>query len=869
MFKKFFGILIAVTAVVSVSAASLALDASFVEVTNNVGKRDVVVVSGLEPRSVVSIHSESGMLLGRKAANNVSTSVTIGVSLPTITAGKITVSVLERGETIPKTITVNYSAEPTSDVPEKVEITNNVDKRDTIHVDYLEPRDLVSVYSAATGGKKLVSGRVRNGNDEIILSHRQLGKDGGSVWITVTSFGKHESPRVEFKFAAEVASDPISDADVTITNNVNKKGIVEVSNLEPGDQITIFNAEGTRRIGSARCARNRDSIRINTSQLHEDGGDIQMTIKRNNEHPSERFSVNYEGQEKSPSPTSKNNISLEPKRNPTGTNDTLYIDGLEAGDIIRIYVNDTTTSVMLRGTVANNRTDVTLSRAEFAKENEDVTLFVTVTRRNMRESDRVPVKMDAVQASRAFAVKDPSVTITNNAVITSTIFVSGLFEGVSITAYSAEAGGRNLGTSRVAAGASSATINLSLGRENGSVWLTRREPGFAESARVEFTYGEQEQSLFDKLSVNIVNNVGTADTITVSGNIRDGDVVRAYASTTTGAVLGQVTAGSQDYSVVISIGQLGREAGTVFLTITNRGKLESARTPFPFEGEMPSAAISASNITVRNNVNAAPTITVWGLNAGDIVTVYDAAVNGRSLGKGTVDSFASSVTFNLLSLGSEKGSVFVTRKSAGLNESTRTEAKYDEQRPSTPIAAANVTIINNAIIPDIITVTGVMTNDTIKIYSTLGATDPIAEAVVPGGTNTVNISVAQLGTGAGSVFVSVTHFEHSESPRTQVRYTAEQVSVALNDVRVENRTATTVDLIISGLSHGDVIRMYSDPACTILLGSASAVGFGEITITVTINQIGASSGVVYITRTSHGMHESANCAYQYGAWTQS
>jgi len=861
MIKKCFGLLIGIIAAISISATAFALDPSFVEVTNNVGKRDFVTVSGIEPRSTVSVHTMNGMLLGRKTLSNSATSATINVTLPTATAGKIVISVLERGEDEPNTITVNYPAEPVSDVPTKVEITNNVDKRDTIHVDYLEPRDAVSVYSAAAGGKRLVSGKVRNGNDEILLSHKQLGKDGGTVWITVTSVGKHESPRTPFTFASEAKSDPITDADVTVTNNVSKKGIVEVTDLEPGDVITIFNAEGTRRLSTGRVARNRDFVRINTTQLKEDGGVLQMTIKRANEHPSEQFSITYGEQDKSPDINS-NNITVEPRRNPTGTNDALYIDGLEAGDLVRVYVNKDTSSVLLRGTVSANKTDVTLSRAQFANETEDVTVYVSITRKNMREGDRVSVKMNAVDQTPSFTLNNSNVTITNNAVIQSTIFVSGLFEGVTITAYNAEERGRSLGTAKVAAGASSATINLSLERNGGEVWLTRRDPGLAESQRVKLTYGAQEQSKFENLNVDIVNNVGSPDTITISGNIREGDIIKAYASNTTGTVLGQATCGAQDYSVTITIGQLGRDAGTVFLTVTNRGKLESDRTPFAYEGEAPSQPIDATRATVKNNVNAAPTVNIWGLNSGDVITVYRAETGNSILGKGTVDAFASSITFNLNSLGSGAGSVWVTRRSTGLNESGREEVEYDEQRPSTAPLASNVTIVNNAGIPDIITVTGVKANDTIKVYSSQNATEPIAEAVAL--SDTVILQVEQLGKGAGSVFISVTHFEHSESNRTRVNYSAEQVSQVLNNVSFVNRTSSTVDLVISGLNHGDIIRLYSDKAGTILLGSATA--FTE-SITVTLPQIGTSSGVVHITRTSNGMHESATCSYQYGAFT--
>jgi hypothetical protein len=835
------------------------------------------------------------MLLGRRAASNVGTSVTVNVTLPTITAGKVEISVLARGETVPKTITVDYPAEPISDPPSRVEITTNVDRRDTIHVDYLEPRDVITVYSAETGGKRLAHGRVRNGNDEIMLSHRQLtDKDGkgGYVWITVTSMGKHESGRIKFKVPNETKSDELTsdeiEDNITITNGINRRGIVEVRGLEPGDAIAIFN-ENDRRIGGGRVSRSRDFVRINTNQLRvsKEGSDelfIKMTVKRNNERPSEMFNVTYDEQPKSPEPTDANNITVDYKRNPTGTNDAVNIDGLEAGDQVRLYANATTTSVLARGTVGANRTDVTLSRASFAREDLEVTLFISVARRNMLESNRIPVVMSRVVAKPSEdALANANITITNNAGIQGTIFVSGIHEGVTITAYSEQTNGRTLGTARVAAAGNSATISLNLGRSNGEVWLTAREPGFAESGRKRVAFLAQATSetagiltkngLPDYNNVAIVNNVGAPDTITISGNIREGDNIRAYASNTTGTVLGQITAGPQDHSVTITIGQLGRDGGTVYLSIINRGNLESARIPFVFEPEMSSFPIIATNSSVRNNTNSAPTIEVWGLNSGDVITVYDAANGGRTLGRGTVDTYATSVTFNLSSLNIDGQFVWVTRRSIGLSESARTAVGYDQKlTQSTQIDASDITIFNHAGIRDEIIVNNVAANEIIRVYSSHNAANPIAEGTVRSGTNTITLTVDQLGTGNGTVHISVTRPGQSESLRTAKGYAAEQVSTIPDDIDVRKRETSAVIIDIEGLGFGDIIRVYRDETGSTLLSSGSAGSNGRVTIT--LNQLGTSDGNVFITRisvqtsTSARMYESARYSVYYGSVQQ-
>jgi hypothetical protein len=67
---------------------------------------------------------------------------------------------------------------------------------------------------------------------------------------------------------------------------------------------------------------------------------------------------------------------------------------------------------------------------------------------------------------------------------------------------------------------------------------------------------------------------------------------------------------------------------------------------------------------------------------------------------------------------------------------------------------------------------------------------------------------------------------------------------------------------VANVDIGDIIRVYSDPQGTILLGNAFAT---ETNFTFTIGKLGESAGTVYVTRTSAGRSESAITAFPYAA----
>ena len=114
-------------------------------------------------------------------------------------------------------------------------------------------------------------------------------------------------------------------------------------------------------------------------------------------------------------------------------------------------------------------------------------------------------------------------------------------------------------------------------------------------------------------------------------------------------------------------------------------------------------------------------------------------------------------------------------------------------------------------------------------------------AIAAGSAATVMIQ--QLGTYAGSVYVTVEEPDKNESERVEKAYGPEPVTAALSsgDIYVSNNTMESDSVYINGLTSGAIVRVYNNLGS--LLGTATSMGDFA---TVFIAQLGTQAGSVYV-----------------------
>jgi hypothetical protein len=309
----------------------------------------------------------------------------------------------------------------------------------------------------------------------------------------------------------------------------------------------------------------------------------------------------------------------------------------------------------------------------------------------------------------------------------------------------------------------------------------------------------------------------------------------------------------------VTVKQVGADAGSVYVTISNIGKKESARVEKTFEEEPQSAALSAASITVTNNCRIADIVYVPGLTAGNVVKVYKDATTTKALGTATVATGKQEVNVRITQKGEAGGTIYVTLTESGKNESSRIAVDFKEEETTKVISADNITVTNNIKIKsDTVKVTGLTAGDIVKVYSLETAGTLLGTATVPVGKTEANVTVRQVGVDEGSVYVTIANVGKKECARVEKTFVAEPQSTNLsaNVVTVTNNsTSTAYTIKVTDLTSGSIIKVYKYATTATFLGR-SIVPTGVTETTFNISRTGVVGEKLYITVTEVGKNES-------------
>ncbi|MCX7923610.1 MAG: hypothetical protein N3B21_16610, partial [Clostridia bacterium] len=591
--------------------------------------------------------------------------------------------------------------------------------------------------------------------------------------------------------------------DITVTNNFGAPDTVQVGNLS-ADVIARVYTTATGGSPIAVSVADVDSATLYIEQLGVTGGTVYVSVTTPGNTESTRTAVTYEAEPAS-TPILAENVTVQ--NNATGQLDVITVINVAADEIIKAYPTSTAVAPIA---VAVGTPDAKLFINQLGS--SAGTIYVAVKSPGQKESTRTAITYEAEAVSTAPLAAD--ITVTNNKVgVSDTVEVAMLFAGDVVKVYSAATAGTLLGTATVETGMDSATVTIAqLGAAAGRVYVTVTTTDMNESARVAKDYDSETTVAPLAADITITNNYHpTIDTVEVVG-LGISDVVKVYSAASGGTVLGTAVSGAG--AVVISVDQLGANGGTVYVTATSDNKLESPRTAKTFASEPITTAPLAADITVENNATGTnDTVLVANLAEGNIVKVYSAATAGTVLGTATVATGETSAVVSIAQLGTAAGNVYVSVKEAEKLESTRIVKAYIAEPVTTAPVAADITITNNATgTPDTVAVANLVEGDVVKVYSAATAGTVLGTATVATGETSATVSITQLGTAAGNVYVSVKGTDKNESTRTTKAYTAEPVStapVAANIAVTNNKVGTSDEVVVNGLAEGDVVKVYS------------------------------------------------------------
>lgn len=442
--------------------------------------------------------------------------------------------------------------------------------------------------------------------------------------------------------------------------------------------------------------------------------------------------------------------------------------------------------------------------------------------------------VSATTLPKADGAHEAALVIINVAGTADTITVANTT--YAITLYSAATNGSIVGT--IAKGATAITGSKLSDTADSKVYAVFKSATTSASDPVEVSYSAAPQTAkIDIADVAVKNNFGSADTVTVKNVVATDTVALTVykAGTSTKTTTKSIVATGKT-TADFKIPQLGTVAGTVYATLTQKGKTESDVLVIPFKDE---AVLGVAGTTTKEDGGSldytVATTTYYGipdvitvtdkdskLKVGDQIKIYTYATADLAktaiaadktkkdlLGSGTVkvtsktDSTLAPVTISVKDLQTVKditvsGSVYkfyvtVTRKTYA--ESERVAYDFDPD-PVTKTNAIKHIVINNAqalnkttnkdTVKDAIFVYGLQAKDKVSVYS--GDTfianaknakkddSLIATGTVAAGQSQVLITIPAetLKTTGGSIWITSTRPGESESTRVEITYDPEQ-----------------------------------------------------------------------------------------------
>ena len=825
---------------------------SNISVDNNPFPGDTVRVKNLEEGAVVKVYRKDGTkVIGIATVTLGNNEATVTVGQLREIAGDLDIAITNPGMAESERVSVHYVVEVKPKAlalfPEDITVTNNAVIADTVIVDNLKTGDIIKVYDET---KMLGTATVASGKDSATVTIRQLTTGAGQVYVTVTGLVTTESDVTAKDYIAEAVADKLTADDITITNNSGINDTVIVENLEVGDIIKVYN-DGTKTkvLGTAIVAVGKTNTVVNVVQLGLDIGTVYITVTEYGKNESDTVPKTFVAEAKTDKPSVEDITVL----NNVGISDAIKIESLAAGDIVKVYNNSTAGKMLGTTKVAVGKGEATVSIAQLGQMGGNV--YISVTAAGKTESERAEISFDVESVSDEPFVED--VTVENNRLTADIVKVQNLSSGEIVKVYRDLAKSRLIGTATVASGKTEAVVNITQLGNNVDIYVAVTTPGKCESVAVKVNSGSEMLSDAPlKSDITTTNNAIIADNVKVI-NLEAGDIVKVYRELGTRAI-GTATVDAAKTDAVVSLDQLGVESGFIFVTITSTGKSESGRTEIAFGEEGKTAQPSEDNITITNNVITADEINVDNLVEGDIVKVYKEDNSADYLAVGTLEQGKSSANLKVDQL--EGASVWVTVTSKGKTESDRLEIIFNAENTTVTEAplAEDIIVINNGIIADAVSVQNLTPGDIVKIYKDSELSEILGTATVESGKTDVTMSIAQLDTGAGTVYVKVISQGKTESTVVAKTYVAEATTVAptAEDITVSNNSLTADIVKVENLDAGDIIKVYFSGDKTGKVLGVGVVGAGKTSITINIPQLGTESGTIYVTATTPGKLES-------------
>jgi len=826
-----------------------AISASNITIINNCNSADEIKFTNVELGDTIFIYpsTKSKTILAGKIMTGTSDSIFIpqlGVN-----SGEIYISYQKPNKTESTRIAVKFLKEEISNMlaSSDITITNNflgsIDK-DKIRIDNINIGDTINVYLSDSSPTSIA--KVTATDTFVEISIFQLSLESGYVYISKKEPNKIESPRRIKQFDAESVTTDLLSANIEITNNfITSKDKISINGVEDGDIINVYKSQNSTTTLATITATGA-SAEIEIDQLGRKAGFVFVAIKNPTKWESKRVKVSYPDEPVSSiidpkNVTTHNYIETDKNEDGTAENiDSVDITGLVANSEIKFYSNIEGGKLIASYTATDTSLNITYPNFSITGGN----IYISVTEPDKWESDCILATYESEISQKPAS---ENITVVNNSGSADTIDITGLTDKDIVYIYNKSYTSSPVKTLTATSDTVSTTIDQ-LGAVPSYIYVSIKSEYKRESPKTPVKYdGEPASSEILNANVTVTNNISTFDVINIS-NLVLGDIVRVYTDDFDETPIATCTVDSD--TAIIQIPQLSEEKGSIYISLQSLGFLESERTQINYLEEPTSDMLNSNNVTIVNNLGTNDSITVKNLTIGDTITIYPELDGEIPIISKTSDSDTMTLPISLVQ---NSGFLYVSLTNAGMNESKRIKISYSSVTSSKP-NSSDIEIINNYYsTDDIITVKNLTAGEIVNIYTVAKDGEPIMSATAE--TDTVTISTPQLGLNEGSIYVSVVNPNELESDRVKKLFLPEIVTTQLlsTQITIDNNYETSDKITITGLSAGDLIKVYTSGDGGLPLLSELA---NDTSVTFYIDQLGISAGNIYFSIQKSNEHES-------------
>ena len=296
-------------------------------------------------------------------------------------------------------------------------------------------------------------------------------------------------------------------------------------------------------------------------------------------------------------------------------------------------------------------------------------------------------------------------------------------------------------------------------------------------------------------------------------------------------------------------------AGTYYIKITNGKGNYGEDYSFNINAQKATPPVKVSDVNVTNTTTK-DTIKLKNLKVGweykIIMRVEDDGFSYyERIAQFTAKKTTETIVLEHIQLNEQGGSISINAYDNENLESGYITVNYTAQ-PTSSIKASNITINNNFNSQDSISFKNLVKGATYTIYKDASKKTKLTSFTADGKTKTVKVK--QLGAKAGSVYITVTKPKYKESAPTKVSYKAEKLpALAAKNVTITNNSGND-KIVLKGLTKDNTYTIYTDSKLKKKLTSFKAT---STTKTLSVKQVGAKAGAVYVVASKSGYTSSS------------